>query len=326
MTSLIDRYVFTALRRVPEKQRADIDRELRAAIGDAVDARVDNGEPPDTAVENALLELGDPERLAAGYADRPQVLIGPELYPIWRRLLVFLLSVVLPIVVTAVTVVTVLDDPAVGPAFGAAFTAATTTALHMMFWTTAVFAVFERTGVARGDLRGPWTLDDLPRYEPGGLTPGQMVASVVWPVLLIVALVLQQFTFTSVPVLDPDNWTFWWPYFIGVLVLECAYAVWLYRRGAWTHTVTVVNAALAVLFTVPLVWLLAEHRFFNPEFVDRLDWGSIDPLGWLTATCIVVATLAALYDIIEVAVRAERARRGLPTKVPGTGGHTVGVS
>lgn len=30
MTSLVDRYVYTALRRVPEHQPADIDRELRA--------------------------------------------------------------------------------------------------------------------------------------------------------------------------------------------------------------------------------------------------------------------------------------------------------
>ena len=45
MTSLVDRYVYTALRRVPQQQRSDIDRELRASIHDAVDARVQSGEP-----------------------------------------------------------------------------------------------------------------------------------------------------------------------------------------------------------------------------------------------------------------------------------------
>jgi hypothetical protein len=326
MTGLIDRYVFTALRRIPEKQRADIDRELRASIDDAVDARVENGEPRAAAISNTLLELGDPERLADGYADRPQVLIGPDLYPIWRRLLLLLISVVLPIVVTVVTVINVLDEPAIGPAIGTAISTAIAVAVHMAFWTTAVFAVLERTGVARANLRRAWTLDDLPRYEPGWLTPSQVAANLVWPVLLIATLVLQQFTFTSEPVLDPDNWSFWWPYLIAILALECAYAIWLYRRGAWTHTVTLVNAALAVLFYGPLVWLLADHRFFNPEFINGLDWGTTDPLNWLTTICIVVAVAATLYDIVEVAVRAERARRGLPTKVPGTGGHTTGAS
>jgi hypothetical protein len=324
MTNLIDRYVFTALRRVPEKQRADIDRELRAAIDDAVDARTDGGEPRETAIESALTELGDPERLADGYADRPQHLIGPELFPIWRRLSLALLAIVLPIVVGVSVVVHLLDDPAIGPAIGAAVGTALTTAAHLGFWTTAVFAVLERTGVGRATFRHTWTLADLPKYEAGFLTVGQLAANVLWPVLLIVALVLQQFTFSSVPVLDPDNWSFWWPFFIVVLVLECAYAVWVYLLGGWTHTVTAVNAALGVLFTTPLVWLLVTHRFFNPEFINRLDWGSIDnPLAWLTGICVVFAVLAAVWDIVEVAIRAERTRRGMPTQVLGTGAYSV---
>jgi hypothetical protein len=43
--NLVDRYVYTALRRVPEQQRADIDRELRASIDDAVDARIEAASP-----------------------------------------------------------------------------------------------------------------------------------------------------------------------------------------------------------------------------------------------------------------------------------------
>ena len=86
MTSLVDRYVYTALRRVPEQQRADIDRELRASIEDAVDARVDAGEEHDAAVTATLTELGDPDRLADSYAGRPGYLIGPALFTPWRRL------------------------------------------------------------------------------------------------------------------------------------------------------------------------------------------------------------------------------------------------
>lgn len=321
MTSLIDRYVFTALRRVPEQQRADIDRELRASIDDAVDARVENGEPREAAIEQTLLELGDPEVLADRYADRRQVLIGPDLFPTWRRLLLLLLSVVLPIVVGVVVVVTILEERSIGPVIGAAVTTALTTAVHMAFWTTAVFAILERTGTVRGNLRGAWTPADLPKYEVGWQTPSQLAAGIVWPVLLIVTMVLQQFTFTAEPVLDPANWSFWWPFLIAVLVLECGYAIWLFRRGAWSHTVTLVNAGLAVLFWGPVIWLLASHRFFNPEFITGLDWGGADPLDWLTTTCLIVAVASALYDIVEVAVKAERTRRGLPTQIAGSGVH-----
>jgi uncharacterized membrane protein len=317
MTSLIDRYVFTALRRVPEQQRADIDRELRASIEDAVDARVGGGEPRDAAVEAALLELGDPDRLADSYAGRLPYLIGPDLFPFWRRLLKMLYSVVLPIVVAIAITVQLFTDPAPGKVIGAAVSALITTAVHMAFWTTLVFAVLDRTD-ARTRLTTAWKPANLPKYEPSVVSRGQLAAGLVWPVLLIAALVLQQFTFTREPILDPANWSFWWPFLLAVLVLEGGYQFWLHRYGRWTHSVTLVNAVLGLLATVPLVGLLATHHFFNPAFIATLRWGDTDPLTWLTNIGVVVAVATAIWDVAEVAVRAERARRGLATKEPGS--------
>ncbi|GAA1635828.1 permease prefix domain 1-containing protein [Actinoplanes couchii] len=321
MTSIIDRYVWTVLRRVPEQQRTDIERELRASIEDAVDARVDGGEDREPAVERTLLELGDPDRLADGYAERRSYLIGPEFYPVWRRLLITLVATVLPIVVIVAVVLRVLGGATFGEVVGTVFGTLFTVGAHLVFWVTLTFAIIERAGVGRGELRGrrAWGLEDLPRYEPGVMTPGQLAAAALWPVLLIAALVLQQFTFTEVPVLNPGNWTFWWPYLIVVLVLEVGYAAWLFRRGGWGHTVTIVNAVLAVLFSGPVVWLAASGGFFNPEFVATLDWGTVDPARWLGNSVMIFAVVGAVWDIADVAVRTERARRGLPTMVPGTG-------
>lgn len=319
MTSLVDRYVFTALRRVPEKQRADIDRELRASIEDAVDARVDAGEPRDAAVEATLLELGDPDRLADRYADRASYLIGPELFPAWRRLMTMLLSMVLPLVVIVLVVLRSLDAPSAGSVIGGMVSSVITVGVHIAFWVTAVFAVLERTGVTAGGLRGgPWSLKNLPRYEPRGLTVTQLGAAIVWPVLMITALVLQQFTFGDEPVLAPANWSFWWPYLIVVMALDALYAVWVYRLGTWTHTVTVVNAALALAFAVPVIWLASTDRFFNPAFFD-FGAGADEALRWAGFGVVLTFAVFLVWDIAEVAVRAERLRRGLPLKVPGTG-------
>ena len=41
-----------------------------------------------------LTELGDPDKLAAGYTDRPLYLIGPRYYLDWWRLLKLLLWIV----------------------------------------------------------------------------------------------------------------------------------------------------------------------------------------------------------------------------------------
>jgi len=67
---LTERYVQAALRGLPPQQRSDIERELRTSIADAVDAKMEAGSDAAVAEREALTELGDPARLAAGYADR----------------------------------------------------------------------------------------------------------------------------------------------------------------------------------------------------------------------------------------------------------------
>ena len=324
MTNLIDRYVYTALRRVPEQQRGDIDRELRASIEDAVDARVEAGEERTAAVETTLTELGDPDKLADQYAGRSNFLIGPELFPVWRKLLTTLLATVLPIVVIVGVVVQLVDDPDVGKVIGGAVTAILTVGTQMAFWVTAVFAILERTGSARTELKHHWTLKDLPRYEPSTIPRSEVAAGVVWPVLLIAGLVLQQFSFSAVPVLNPGNWTFWWPYLIVALVLGAVFQVWLYRRGRFDRTVSVVNAVQQLITAVPLIWLVATDRFVNPEFgwFAGLDSGA-DIKEWVTKALIGVLIAGTAVDIVKVTVRGERARKGLPAKVPGTGGYGV---
>ncbi|GAB7046934.1 permease prefix domain 1-containing protein [Catenuloplanes indicus] len=318
MTTLIDRYVSTALRRIPEGQRADIDRELRASIEDAVEARVDAGQERDAATRGALIELGDPDRLADRYSGRRNYLIGPEIYPAWRRTMIALYTVVLPIVVAVTTVVQLIDDPAIGRVIGGLVTSVITVGAHLGFWATATFALLERLGLTDRVLRRPWTLDDLPEYESGRLAHTQLVPNVVWPVLLIAGLVLQQFTFTDVPVLNPANWSSWWPYLIVVLILEIAWAIQVFRAGAYTRAAAAANAVLALLTAVPVIWLAAQDRIFNPEF-PGLAPGS-DAL--YIATMVVIATfaIATVWDIVEITVRAERTRRGLTTQVPGTRG------
>ena len=81
------------MRSVPDKQRDDLAAELRASIADDIDARIDAGEPAADAERAVLSELGDPDKLGAGYAERPLWLIGPRYYLQWRRLVTLLLWV-----------------------------------------------------------------------------------------------------------------------------------------------------------------------------------------------------------------------------------------
>lgn len=96
-TTFTERYVDAAMRTVPEAQRADLSAELRAAIADQTEARAEAGENRESAERAVLESLGDPEKLAASYTDRPLHLIGPRYYLLWWRLVKLLWCIVTPL-------------------------------------------------------------------------------------------------------------------------------------------------------------------------------------------------------------------------------------
>lgn len=81
---LIERYVEAVTAKLRRKRRGEVERELRASILDALEAR---GASPESEADVAavLAELGEPSAVAAEYEPGSQYLIGPELYPLFRR-------------------------------------------------------------------------------------------------------------------------------------------------------------------------------------------------------------------------------------------------
>jgi len=83
---LIERYLEAVTAKLQPKRRGEVERELRASILDALEAR---GASPESEEDVAavLAELGEPSQVAAGYEPGSQYLIGPELYPLFRRVI-----------------------------------------------------------------------------------------------------------------------------------------------------------------------------------------------------------------------------------------------
>ena len=163
-----------------------------------------------------LAELGDPVRLAAGYSGRPLYLIGPSVYPQWRRTLTLLLSALVPLVTAINLVVRLFVDDVAQDGFGPVVVGALTTgfivAVNVVFWVTVVFALAERGRVTDVDLE--WDPDQLPDDDgTGRVGLGETVASVGFLVAAGLAMVWQQTSSPvtsggeSVPVLDPALWS-----------------------------------------------------------------------------------------------------------------------
>jgi hypothetical protein len=312
MTALTDRYVHATLRAAPSSQRAELEPEIRALVADTIDAH-------DGDERAALSTLGDPDALAARYGDGPRHLIGPALFPQWRRLLTVLLPILVPIIVAVVIGARLLGGGPIADAIADGISAGIGVAIQTLFWVTIVFAAIEwfgGTGAAAAKSPRAWTVDDLPELpDDGRIGIGELASTLVANVAVLVGILWVQLQSPIVmdgatfPLFDPALWSFWLPYFLVVTVLEIAFTLALFARGRWSMTYAIGNAALGAAFAIPAIWLLQNDLLFNPALVAEVTEATggtwLDVTGIVIA-CVVVAVV--IWDAIDGFLKARRAR------------------
>ena len=323
-TTLTQRYLDAAMRTVPEGQRSDLAAELRTSIEDQIEARTEAGEDPAAAEQAVLENLGDPEKLAAGYTDRVLYLIGPRYFLLWWRLLKLLLCIVTPVVAFATALDQTLAGAPLSEILSTTWAATVGTVLMVTFWTTVVFAIIERSTTAtKDDLRGRWTLDRLPEPTSYRVALSDAVWAVLW-VVITAGAILWDRSFGVVRLggewhsfLHPGLWPWW---IVGALLLmagSAALAVRSYYRGRWSYRRVAVKAALNLVVAAPTVWLMAQDRLLNSE-----PWLVGIPDDGAQVVQIVTIVVAfgivgvCLGDAIDAFVKARRSRRATPVSSP----------
>ena len=86
MDNLIERYVQEVTRRLPEKERAEVSRELKSNIYDMLPEH-----PDEEAIKKVLNSLGSPAALAEKYRQNPRYLISPAYFDEYTRALKWLM-------------------------------------------------------------------------------------------------------------------------------------------------------------------------------------------------------------------------------------------
>jgi hypothetical protein len=195
MKDLINRYVRAVGQYLPEKDRDDVQNELRSQIQDKLDDRFGAASTQDDVV-NVLTELGDPARLALAYGSR-QYLVGPELYPTLKRVLGYGL-VIAPAVAVAIQTIDVLNDANPASLLGLMITAgavALEAALTFVAVTVLIFFILQHSGYessAKPKAFNPRELltDDDPRAVDKGELAFEVATSVFGALLLGYAFVI----------------------------------------------------------------------------------------------------------------------------------------
>lgn len=318
--TLTDRYIDAATRSIPENQRPDIAAELRERIADEVDGRLAAGESADAAERAVLTELGDPDKLAAEYIDRPLHLIGPRYYLTWWRLLKLLWAIVPACAAFGVALGATIEGDSIGEIIGAVVPVVIQVIVNVAFWTTLVFFIIERsTKNADIGLVGAWTIDRLPDMRERGAKLSDLVASLIFLGLAAGAVLWDHFIgfvyFTDrgwLPFLAPDLWPWWIAGLFAALAAEALLAIAVYARGRYTWALAGANLVLNVVVAVPVLLLLNAGQLINPEFWPTL----IPPDSADTVTSVMTIIFGfviagiAIWDSIDGFLKARRAAPG----------------
>ncbi|WP_433676329.1 permease prefix domain 1-containing protein [Microbacterium gorillae] len=266
--TLTERYIDATVRSLRPQLQDDVREELATSIADAVEARVEQGEPAEDAERAVLNGLGDPGVLAAGYADRPLFLIGPRYFMTWWRLLKLLLWIVPISVMAAVALGLAISNAPAGQIIGNAVSVGISVIVHLCFWVTLVFFLLERAGT------GPvptWTVDQLPEPREESASVSNLVGSLVFLGASIAAVLWDRFrgfVFVEgdiVPVLYPRLWPVWMLMFLVIVLGEAAVAIAVFRQRRWTAITASVNTLLAVAFATISLWLITTGQLINPD-------------------------------------------------------------
>lgn len=306
MNTLTNRYITAVTQAIPESQRNDVQAELAAAIADLTDARIEAGATPEEAERSALLELGDPMRLAAEYSNRKLQLIGPDHYPSYIRLLKVLAATVLPVAGAGIIIANLLTGADAGEIASKTILTLLQLTMQLLFWVTVVFAVLERNQAPKS-MYPAWDPSTLPDPPSGGVKLGDTIASIVMSLVGIAYLVWQQFRspFTDasgapVPSLEPSLWSLWIPVMIAGLLAGALVEFFRYRAGGWSWRFVGLNAVTGLLVVVPLIWLAATNALLNPQMVERLvGVGWTDAALHIKVSVIVIAVGVFVWEIVD---------------------------
>jgi hypothetical protein len=283
--SLIDRYIAEVGRHLPEKDRSDIEAEIRSMLEDMVEERARQAAKPanDKIIAETLEQMGDPRLLASKYVAPKRYLIGPDWYEMYVKVLQRVLFTALPIIAVVTFILALTENPldfinAVGDAVGSVFDIG----VQILFWVTIAFVFLERSdekpyeSLRQNDRA--WTVSQLPKLpKTRQISISETVMNIV-SILFVLIWITLPYTLArfrgdpiSVPFLHPDLWNLWLPLFFVIMTLTLVHEAFKLKIGNWTPALTVTNVILGLISIVYIAALVITQDVINPDFLAMLD-------------------------------------------------------
>lgn len=329
--NLIDRYIHEVGRRLPRKNRSDIQTELRSLLTDTLEDRT-QGEPSEDDIVALLQEFGPPQKVAASYAPEGQYLIGPALYPLFRMVVGIALAAVLGAQILALGVGFIFDNTLIQPleALAGLFSSLPATFGSVVI----VFAILQWFDVRPESQDEPWDPRSLPQIEDSQeVNRGERIFGIIAGSVLLALLLAfpdRIGVYTS-----PGGAFFANPIIVQYLGLisfsllaSIALDIYLLWQGRWSTLSRVVRLAANLLSMAVLYLLFAGHNAWLAErgvsgfitSIERLaedaanNWQVLGMQAFRMAFGIalvvtVIETIVELYRMVKASLSGETPTR-----------------
>lgn len=284
----VDRYIYAVTQRLQEKQRTDIEKELRGLIEDMLEERADGEEITQQLVEEVLQELGNPNELADQYRGYKRYLISPEMFALYGTVLKIVLASI-AISMAAVFMIDFMTDSPQDVEPLVDFFAATTGALLQGFaWVTIIFGIYEyiRLNSNRHDIDKaakswkPSMLAAIPdpstRIKKSDPITG-IIFTIIFGVVFMFSLERIGVYFStngdgykSIAIFDVEVFRAYLPFIIAVMALFILRDILKLVVGKWTFKVALFCIAVNIIWLILALILFNDHSIWNPTFMDEL--------------------------------------------------------
>ncbi|MGB7605337.1 MAG: hypothetical protein WBL93_07645 [Lutisporaceae bacterium] len=279
---LVNRYVYAVTKRLSEKQREDIEKELRTLIDDMLE-QYEASEAYEIKVQKVLLDLGDPEIMANNYRSTKSYLIGPQNFDNYILILKIVMGAVFLGISISVVVGSIFASQLDIVGIFTDYLGTLTSALLQGFaWVTIIFAVAEYKGVDMkgSNLKGEkWSLSELPLIpeKKAAISPWESIVSILFSAIFMTIFYFAPQLFaayitndingtTIIPIFNLDILNTYRTLFVVIFIFSVLKEALKLISGRWTLKLSVVVTVLSIATTVLMVMVFTNPAIWNPNF------------------------------------------------------------
>jgi hypothetical protein len=330
VSSLINRYLHDVTKRLPEKLRADVERELRSNIEDMLP-----DDPAEEDVVRVLTELGSPAKLAAAYRPNPRYLISPQLFDDYLTVLK-IVAVTLAAILAALGVFRLIFANELGAnavetiaeVLTSFISGAVTGIVHAFFWVTLIFAIFEYVNVKKQkDEWTPKNLPDIPVSTSAVIKRSDAVAGAIFSTLFSAVFLigtLREPPFiawyeagqATVPLFTVGVVRQFMPLFVFLIALNIIVAVVKAIAARWNTGTAFCHILYQILSAAVGISFLSKPGFLNTAFLSRfaeklsIELASLQNYIRISVTVLIVLiVIGTAADIITTIVKTVKGYR-----------------